>query len=66
MFNQFPQKNASKESEYVEDAIHDSTLKALVKNIYRVFRLLHGPVRRYLKKYGKEKLVRSLYFRGLN
>lgn len=46
-----------KTTDYLDDVISEDTLKAVVGNIYRVFRLLHGNVSDYLEKYSREKLI---------
>ena len=53
---QIQQKN-SPYHEASLDIIADTTLQAVVKNIYSLFRLLHGDVQTYFDRYGREKLV---------
>jgi hypothetical protein len=50
-------KNPERKKRYLEDCIPENTLKALILNLYRVFRLLQGPVRKYMAEYGRQKLV---------
>lgn len=43
--------------EYDEEALSDSTLGAVLRNCYSVFRLLHGEIQTFIKEQSKRKLL---------
>ncbi|CAD7960162.1 unnamed protein product [Amoebophrya sp. A25] len=48
------QTKADGTDEYLETVTQESTLSAVLKNLYQVFRLLHGPVRSYVSSSGRK------------
>jgi len=44
------------EPQYDEESLADSTMQAILKNCYGVFRLLHGEIQSFVKKHSMHKL----------
>lgn len=44
------------EPQYDEESVGDSTLQAVLRNCYGVFRLLHGEISSYVKEHSRHKL----------